>query len=71
MGAKILGELDRATAAREFCNDLETDVRFFVCAEQKILTSSEAAGAMSKVDRKLFVPDPRLAYKDAPQVIGK
>lgn len=35
------------------------------------MTSSGAADAMSQVDRKLFVPDPRLAYKDAPQVIGK
>lgn len=25
---------------------------------------------MSKVDRKLFVPDSKLAYNDAPQVIG-
>lgn len=37
---------------------------------QKILTSPEAALAMYKVDRKLFVPDARLAYNDAPQVIG-
>lgn len=26
---------------------------------------------MTKVDRKLFVPDSKLAYNDAPQVIGK
>lgn len=35
-----------------------------------ILTSPEAAVAMSKVDRKIFVPDSKLAYHDAPQVIG-
>lgn len=38
--------------------------------KQKILTSPEAALAMTKVDRKLFVPDSKLAYNDAPQVIG-
>lgn len=26
---------------------------------------------MTKVDRKLFVPDSKLAYNDAPQVIGE
>jgi hypothetical protein len=35
-----------------------------------ILTSPEAASAMSKVDRKLFVPPTALPYKDSPQVIG-
>lgn len=71
MGAEIWEKLDRAISARGVCDDLEIDVRVFVCAEQNILTSSGAADAMSQVDRKLFVPDPRLAYKDAPQVIGK
>lgn len=41
-----------------------------VSAEHGILTSPEAAVAMSKVDRKIFVPDSKLAYHDAPQVIG-
>jgi protein-L-isoaspartate(D-aspartate) O-methyltransferase len=40
-------------------------------AERGILTSPEAASAMSKVDRKLFVPPTALPYKDSPQVIGK
>ncbi|CAM6007734.1 unnamed protein product [Sphagnum balticum] len=35
-----------------------------------ILTSPEAASAMSKVDRKLFVPPTALPYNDSPQVIG-
>lgn len=40
-------------------------------ADQGILTSQDAANAMSRVDRKLFVPDSNYAYNDAPQVIGK
>lgn len=71
MGAKIWENWIKPSLRGDFCDDLETDVRVFVCAEQNILTSSGAADAMSQVDRKLFVPDPRLAYKDAPQVIGK
>ncbi|XP_073390137.1 protein-L-isoaspartate O-methyltransferase 1 isoform X2 [Physcomitrium patens] len=35
-----------------------------------ILTSLDAAAAMSKVDRKLFVPTTGFAYNDVPQVIG-
>ncbi|KAH8948972.1 hypothetical protein BDL97_10G005800 [Sphagnum fallax] len=35
-----------------------------------ILSSPEAAAAMSKIDRKLFVPEGGLPYDDAPQVIG-
>lgn len=35
-----------------------------------ILTSYDAAIAMSKVDRKLFVPRTGKAYNDSPQVIG-
>uniref|UniRef100_A0A7I4E0N4 protein-L-isoaspartate(D-aspartate) O-methyltransferase n=1 Tax=Physcomitrium patens TaxID=3218 RepID=A0A7I4E0N4_PHYPA len=35
-----------------------------------ILTSLHAAAAMSKVDRKLFVPATGYAYNDSPQVIG-
>jgi hypothetical protein len=69
--APKFGEIGSSHLCEGVCDDLEIDVRFFVCAEQNILTSSGAADAMSQVDRKLFVPDPRLAYKDAPQVIGK
>jgi len=35
-----------------------------------ILSSPEAAAAMSKIDRKLFVPEDGLPYNDAPQIIG-
>jgi len=35
-----------------------------------ILTSPEAAAAMSKIDRKLFVPAGGQPYDDSPQVIG-
>jgi protein-L-isoaspartate O-methyltransferase len=38
--------------------------------EHGILSSPEAAAAMSKIDRKLFVPEGGLPYDDAPQVIG-
>ena len=46
------------------CGDL------VLVAERGILTSNDAAVAMSKVDRKLFVPRTGYAYNDAPQVIG-
>jgi protein-L-isoaspartate(D-aspartate) O-methyltransferase len=39
-------------------------------AEHGILSSPEAAAAMSKIDRKLFVPEDGLPYNDAPQIIG-
>jgi hypothetical protein len=42
-----------------------------LAAERGILTSPEAASAMSKVDRKLFVPPTALPYNDSPQVIGR
>ncbi len=57
--------LTKSCGAWEFFNFFP----FF--AERGILTSPEAASAMSKVDRKLFVPPTALPYKDSPQVIGK
>jgi hypothetical protein len=57
--------LTKSCGAWEFFNFFP----FF--AERGILTSPEAASAMSKVDRKLFVPPTAFPYKDSPQVIGK
>lgn len=53
-------------------DECDSERMFFpVRADQGILTSQDAANAMSRVDRKLFVPDSNYAYNDAPQVIGK